>query len=345
MITAVTLVVCYLVGRWLQAGDTRLFTLLPPLAGRLDPRLPWTTIAPLGVGGAVLTWGPSAARRSGGAGCSGWARSLRSRGLRRSPWSTAPAGFVDPVLRRGRLPAFAPVHRGARTIPLALRRHDRPVLDPRARPPAGSADRAVVARRDRAGWASVGVAALQHVAAASAVPAALLAVRDVSASAVARRVAPFLVLAPAAVAIGSGDAVFLGVGAWAVAPGPRDRPEKGIGSGRPPGRGGWISCSVRALFLSYGLVLLAAIPVAVAVVRRRVRPLVLASASVAVVVGGRAVRGRRILVARGGLRATRREYLRVSRGFAPRRAIRVGEPRRVGDRARPRDRRVARQTT
>ncbi len=293
MITAVTLVVCYLVGRWLQAGDTRLFTLLPPLTGRLDPRLPWTTIAPLGVGGAVLTWGPSAARRLG------WRGLLWLGALVALAWSASlavvdgSAGFVDPVLREGDYLSSLPfieapgpfLSRFVGTIDLYS-------THVRAHPPG-----LLIALWWLDGIGLGGpawVAVLQHVAAASAVPAALLAVRDVSTSAVARRVAPFLVLAPAAVAIGSGDAVFLAVGVWAVA-------ALVVATGRSSGSGAEVTWALvggllfgLAIFLSYGLVLLGAVPLAVAIARRRLRPLLVAGVGVALVTI--AVRACRLLV-------------------------------------------------
>jgi hypothetical protein len=153
------------------------------------------------------------------------------------------------------------------------------------------------------------VAALELLGFASAVPAVLVAVRETSGEQAARRAAPFVALAPAAVFASTGDALFAGVGAWAVAclivaTGPAGRPAErrrrdlwaiagGLGFGL-------------TMFLSYGLVLLGTIPLAVAVSRRRWRPLALAAVCVAVVVGA--------FLAMGfwwvdGLLASRAEYL------------------------------------
>lgn len=104
------------------------------------------------------------------------------------------------------------------------------------------------------------------------VPAVLVTVGDVCGRRVARTVAPFLVLLPGAIWIGtSGDAFFAGVTAWAVA-------LAVLATGRRDGVGDVLALAGGLLFgiaafLSYGLVLLAAIPIGVAVSRRRVRPL------------------------------------------------------------------------
>jgi hypothetical protein len=155
------------------------------------------------------------------------------------------------------------------------------------------------------GWASVLVVAVG----ASAVPAVLLTVRDVASEATARRLAPFLALAPAAVwTATSGDAFFTGVGAWAVY-----ATVLATSRRRPPVLAGLLWAAV--LLLSYGLVLLAPVAIGVAWWRRRIDVLVTTAivATASLVVLG---------VATGywwpdGLAATRRAYLA---GAAPGRA-------------------------
>ena len=121
------------------------------------------------------------------------------------------------------------------------------------------------------------LAALCVLAGAAAVPAVLVTVREVAGSEAARRCAPFLILAPAAILIAtSADALFTGVGAWAVAllvlaTGRRDRRADLLAVG------GGVLFGVAA-FLSYGLVLLAVIPLVIAGRRRRIRPILLAGA-------------------------------------------------------------------
>ena len=158
------------------------------------------------------------------------------------------------------------------------------------------------------GW--VTVLALAGGAAAGA--AALVALREVAGEDRARVALPFVVLAPAAVWWSSGDAFFAGVSAWAAA-------ALILATGRDGRRSdalavvGGLLFGITA-FLSYGLVLLAFIPLGVVVWRRRFRPLVLAAcASVAVFVA---------FLAAGfswlsGLAATRTQYLLGASGGRP----------------------------
>jgi len=130
---------------------------------------------------------------------------------------------------------------------------------------------------DRVGLGGSGwPAALCIAGGAAAVPAVLVAVREVAGEEVARRATPFLVLTPAAIWIAtSADAFFMGVSAWAVAlvvlatgrSGPR-ADARAIAGGLLFGA---------AAFLSYGLVLLAIVPALVAWRRRRLRPIALAA--------------------------------------------------------------------
>ncbi len=113
------------------------------------------------------------------------------------------------------------------------------------------------------------------VGAASA-PAALIVVREVAGDEWARRAMPFVAVSPAAIWIAtSADAFYAGVGAWGVA-------LVVVATGRS-GRHSDVCALVGGLlfgmtaFLSYGLVLLALIPLVVAARRRRARPIVLAA--------------------------------------------------------------------
>ncbi len=133
-------------------------------------------------------------------------------------------------------------------------------------------------------------AVLILLVAASAVPAVLLATRAVAGESVARRAAPFVVLAPGAVWIATtADALFMGVGAWAVA--------LTILAIRPRGARAHLLAAAGgvvfglSIFLSAGLALLAAIPLAVAAVARRPGPLAVAALGAASVVLAFAVAG------------------------------------------------------
>ena len=129
---------------------------------------------------------------------------------------------------------------------------------------------------DRVGLGGSGWAAAVCIAGgAAAVPAVLVAVREVAGEEKARRAAPFVVLTPAAIWIAtSADAFFMGVSAWAVA-----LVVLATGSAKPKADAYAIAGGLlfgAAAFLSYGLVLLAIVPAVVAWRRRRLRPLALA---------------------------------------------------------------------
>jgi hypothetical protein len=134
------------------------------------------------------------------------------------------------------------------------------------------------------GWA----AALVLLVAASSVPAVLLAARSIAGEQAARRAAPFVAFAPGAVWIATtADALFMGVSSWAVT-----LTLLAVNSG---GRrsiflalGGGILFGA-SLYLSFGLALVALVPLLVAVYARRLRPLLVAGIGGALVVGGFAV--------------------------------------------------------
>lgn len=122
------------------------------------------------------------------------------------------------------------------------------------------------------GWA----AALCIAGGAAAVPAVLVAVREVTGVASARRAAPFLVLAPAAIWVAtSADAFFMGVSAWAVAIVVLATGRRGLRADVYALAGGVLFGATA--FLSYGLVLLAIVPAVVAWQRRRLRLIALAA--------------------------------------------------------------------
>jgi methylthioxylose transferase len=134
----------------------------------------------------------------------------------------------------------------------------------------------------RVGLAGAGpVALLEVLGLAAAVPAALVAFREVAGEERPRAAAPFLALSPVAIFATSGEGLFAGVGAWAVAllvlaTGTRSRRSDALALG-----GGLLFGA--GLFLSYGLLLLGVVPVTVAINRRRVRPLLVGALGVAAV--------------------------------------------------------------
>ncbi len=161
------------------------------------------------------------------------------------------------------------------------------------------------------GLASIGLggpwpaSVLIVLVAASMAPAAMLALRETAGEETARRAAPFLVIAPAAIWTAvSADALYAGVGAWAVALLVVAIHRRGAYSDLAALAGGLLFGI--ALFLSYGLILLGLVPLAVAIAARRVRPLAIASVGVAAVVAAFLAAGFWWI---DGLEATRNEYL------------------------------------
>lgn len=150
-----------------------------------------------------------------------------------------------------------------------------------------------------AGWA----AALCILGGAVAAPAVLIATRDVAGEGAARRAAPFVAVSPAALWVAtSADAFYAGTGAVGLA-------ALMVATGRPGRRGdGWALLGGLALgaclLFSYGLALLWLVALPVVAHRRRVRPVLIAVAAAAAVLGLSALAGLDYLAA---FAATRRE--------------------------------------
>ncbi len=117
---------------------------------------------------------------------------------------------------------------------------------------------------------------------AAAVVAVLVATRDIAGEQTARRALPFLVLAPAAVSWTSGDPFFAGVSAWAVTALVLATSRTGRRSDALAVVGGLLFAATA--FLSYGLILLAVIPIVIATWRRQFRVLIIAAVVVVGVV-------------------------------------------------------------
>ncbi|MDH5225188.1 MAG: hypothetical protein OEW46_10525 [Actinomycetota bacterium] len=289
-------------GRWLQTRGFRMRVNAPPLTGNVDPRasawsLPALAVAVGAVGGAdevarSLPW-----RRllwAAFAGALLWTVALAlwdgASGLTRSPGSGA-----DYLAA---LPSLDGLGGFLRTLVLETRSLPTHV---QAHPPGMVV--LLLAMRE-VGIASTGwIAALEHLAGAASVPAVLLVAREVGGERVARAAAPFIVFSPIAIAWSSGDAVFLGVGAWAVA---LLVLATGAGGRRADGMAlaGGVLWALAA-FLSYGIVLLGLVPLVVAWRRERLRVVALGTVPVIAAVG---------LAAAGGfwwfegLAATREAY-------------------------------------
>lgn len=117
----------------------------------------------------------------------------------------------------------------------------------------------------------------------TAVVAVAITLRAVGTEQHARRALPFLVLAPAAIWIGvSGDAVFLAVSAWGIALLAVAARATGWRAGSAAAGAGLLLAT--SLYLSYGLVLIGFVALAVLIACRRVRPALIALSVMAVVV-------------------------------------------------------------
>lgn len=290
-IAAVVLAGSVAVGLVLRANDVRLYLGGPLLAAAWDPRLEPGVLAPILVGAVLLA---SAGRVVGGM---SWPRLLPVTGVAAAAWAVALA-LVDGAsgLTRG----LSSTHDYLNDVP----RVDsfRELLGGYvANVPADSAAAwtthvaghppgtlMTFAALDALGLGGAGwAAALCIGAGASAVPAVLIAVRVMAGEGTARTIAPFLVLAPAAIWLAtSADALFLGVSAWgvtALAVAARAR------SDRLALVGGVLLGLT--LFFSYGLVLLGPLALAVVLVRRSWRVLAVAAGGVLLVVAAFALAG------------------------------------------------------
>lgn len=279
-----------LIGRHIQHAHHTLRVNWPPLLGSWGPHLgPGTPVAVV-VAVTTVGYGPALAAR------------LPWRALLAAAWGTATAWILSLALidgwQRGVAGRLASRHEYLQVVgrfhdvPAALRDFTHHILlespdnwpaHVAGHPPAATLTFVLL---DRIGLRGGGWAGTWCVAVgATACVAVLVAVRALADEGLARRAAPFLVLAPAAVWMGtSADAYFAAVAAWSVAlpalavTGRRVR-SGALGSGLLFG----LTC-----YLSYGLTLFALIGAAVLLlgrgrVRERPELLVLLLAGAAVV--------------------------------------------------------------
>ncbi|MGW3158457.1 hypothetical protein [Streptomyces sp. NPDC001089] len=258
-----------------------LFVSAAPLYGHWGPHVGPGTAAAIAMAVAVVTYGPPLAAR------------LPWRWLLTAAWGTSTAwtfslalidGWDRGIARRlttryEYLQVISPVNR-FHDIPAALRDFTHHILihSPdhwpahiAGHPPAATLTFVFLDRIGLGGGAWAGVWCI--TVGATAGVAVLVTVRALAGETLARRAAPFVVLAPAAVWMGtSADAYFAAVAAWALAllalavTGHRARRTAGLASGLLFGLTG---------YLSYGLTLIAVIACAVVLLgsRSRLRPL------------------------------------------------------------------------
>ncbi len=283
---ALLVLVAVLVGTAIQHRHHSLFVGWPPVFAQWEPHVGPGTPAALAVAVAVVAYGPALAAQ------------LPWRALLLTVWGTAMAwtfslALVDGWQRgiAGRLTTtneYLTVIGRFHDIPATLRDFTHHILSHSpapwpahiaGHPPAATVTFVLLDRIGLGGGAWAGVWCITVGATAGA--AVLVTVRVLAGEQLARRAAPFLVLAPAAVWMGtSADGYFAAVAAWAVAflalavTGHRPRPA-GLAAGLLLGL---------TAYLSYGLTLFAVIAGAALLLgHRRLRPLPYVVAGLAVV--------------------------------------------------------------
>ncbi|MEU9443851.1 hypothetical protein AB0D42_23690 [Streptomyces sp. NPDC048304] len=258
-----------LVGRHIQDTRHTLFVHWPPLFADWDPHLGPGTPAALAVAAAVVAYGPAVAAR------------LPWRGLLAAAWASALAWIVSLALvdgwRRGIAGRLTTRNEYLRVIgrfhdiPATLRDFTHHIVsgtpDPwpahiAGHPPAATLTFVLL---DRIGLRGGGWAGMWCITVgATGCVAVLIALRALAGEALARRAAPFLVLAPAAVWQGaSADGYFAAVAAWSLALLALALTRRSHGCAAASGLLFGLTC-----YLSYGLTLFALIGAAVVVLAR-----------------------------------------------------------------------------
>ncbi|MFE4963263.1 hypothetical protein [Streptomyces sp. NPDC056660] len=277
---ALLVLVAVLVGRHLQDTYRVLFVHWPPLFADWDPHVGPGTPAAVLVAAAVVAYGPNLAMR------------LPWRGLLAAAWGACLAwtwslALVDGWQRgvAGRLTSpneYLTVIGRFHDIPATLRDFTHHIVSGTPAPwPAHIAGHPPAATLtfvllDRVGLHGGGWAGAWCITVGStACVAVLAAVRALAGERLARRAAPFLALAPAAVWVGaSADGYFAAIAAWAVALLALAVTGRSVAWAAGAGLLYGLTC-----YLSYGLTLFALVGAAVLVLgRRRVRarPVILA---------------------------------------------------------------------
>lgn len=260
-------------GRSVVGADPRLHVQAPPFVGTWAPTGPGVrSLVPVAVAAVVIAFGPRWAAKAGwrvllvatpGASIA-WSVALATT----SRWSDLTSPLATKYEYLAAVPRAAAPAQFLRTFVAQLSSFPTHV---KGHPPGMVL---VLAALERLGLGGPGWAtALVLVVSASGAVAVLVAVDDVAERTVARRLAPFLVVVPAAVwTATSGDALFAGVGAWAVATGVQATSPRVHHRRTVTALSGALFAAVA--MLSYGLVLLALVPIAVAAQRRRPGPIV-----------------------------------------------------------------------
>jgi hypothetical protein len=267
--------VAHLWGRLVVESRPAARIFFPPLVARFDPSPLLGALLPLAVAALIVAYGPRLASSLG------WRALLAAGFAAAALWavSLALTDGVDGLIRPLEFPNdyrydIDLVAGPGEFLSHFTERIDRYNQHVRAHPPGMVL---LLWSLDRIGLRGPGwEAALILLGGASVVPAAMVALKEMSGEPRARTVAPFLPLAPAAIWVAStADALFAGVGAWAIALVVLSTSRSGRTSAAHAFAGGILFGA--GLFLSYGVALLALLLLVVAIVRRRPGRLVLAA--------------------------------------------------------------------
>ncbi len=306
------LVLTHFLGLSIVHRKPRTGIFVPPLVARFDPRFPVRVLIPIALAALILLLIPRLSSRLG------WRWVLLVSFLAAAAWAVSLA-LVDggSELTRPVRDTVDYLH----DVPLVgspgvfvshfVERIGRYQQHVRAHPPGMVL---LLWTMDRVGLGGPGWAAFLEIAGGAAmVPAALISLKELAGEPRALAAAPFVALAPTAVWIAtSGDAFFAGASTWALTLMVLSIRRSGLRSDLLALGGGLLFGG--ALMLSYGLAVLAVVPLIVAIDRRRVRPLLVAAAGAVVVPLAFAPAGFWWLA---GLRATLAQYRASVARFRP----------------------------
>jgi methylthioxylose transferase len=273
------IVVAHLLVERVQAGGANVRIQAAPLVGTFELRVSGRLVAALAIGALVAVTGPHLVRRLE------WRTLLLASVVAAGLWAVSLAlvdgaqGLTSPLdARTEYLVDVAKAGSPGEFLSTFVDRIGDYSIHVQGHPPGMLL---LLSALDRVGLGGAGWAAALCIAAgAAAMPAVLVGVREVGGEQLARRAAPFLVLAPAAVWIATSvDAFFMGVSAWGVALVVLATGRDGRRSDAYALAGGLLFGA--SAFLSYGLVLLAVVPAVVAWQRRRLRVVALAAVGAA----------------------------------------------------------------
>ena len=270
--------------QWGSAINDRLTmkVLAPPLYGRFELGLSPRLVLPIAMAAVVIGFGGRVVQKLA------WRPLLGAAALAAVTWAMAlalvgPAGLADPLERHtdylANLPLVGDVGEFLGDYAGGLEKY---TVHVEGHPPGALL---LFVGLNRMGLGGAGpAAALILLAAASMVPAVLLSIREVAGEMHARRAAPFLVLTPAAVWVATSmDALFMAAGAWGICLMAVAMKRTGAKSDAAALASGAVFGV--GLFMSYGLVPLGLVVIALAVGHRRIRPLVVGMCTLLLVAG------------------------------------------------------------